>query len=117
MCESLLEREEENGSTHKQKMDTMRHQFPRVKRCLDWWTAADVSAMLFPSRRAMLDDSPDDGIPDTTNAQESMHRLHYMISYVNFLLFLQLFIFVLLTSLGFAHINVWCKYTVRGRNP
>jgi hypothetical protein len=45
---------------------------------------ADVEALLFPSRRPLLEDSPgsDEGLPATTNAQESMHWLYYMIRYV-----------------------------------
>jgi hypothetical protein len=78
MCHFLLEREGDDGPTHEEKMDAIQRQFPKVKRWLDWWSAADVSSMLFPSRRAMLEDSP-----DTTNAQESMHRLYYMITYVS----------------------------------
>jgi hypothetical protein len=82
MCESLLEQEEKNGLTHEEKMDAMQHQFPRVKQWLDWWKAADFSSMLFTSQQAMLDNSPDDGLPKTTNTQESMHGLYYMILYV-----------------------------------
>ncbi|KNE87210.1 hypothetical protein PSTG_19409 [Puccinia striiformis f. sp. tritici PST-78] len=43
---------------------------------------SDIQSMLFPSRRPMLDDSPDgiDGLPDSTNAIESMHCVYYMIS-------------------------------------
>ncbi|OAV85873.1 hypothetical protein PTTG_30218 [Puccinia triticina 1-1 BBBD Race 1] len=43
---------------------------------------ADVEALLFPSRRAMLEDHPDgdDGLPSSTNAQESLHRVYYMFS-------------------------------------
>jgi hypothetical protein len=46
----------------------------------------DVEAMLFPSKRAMISESAnnEDNLPDTTNAQESMHRLYYMIRCVNF---------------------------------
>jgi hypothetical protein len=56
-------------------MDEMRRQFPKIRAWLDWWTMADVEAILFPSRRKMLEDSPngDDGIPSSKNAQESMH--------------------------------------------
>jgi hypothetical protein len=41
---------------------------------------ADVEAILFPSRRKMLKDSlkSDDGLPSSTNAQESMHCVYYM---------------------------------------
>jgi hypothetical protein len=80
MCEGLLAKVTEGGETHEQKIDAMRQRFPKVKKWLDWWTMADVEAMLFPSRHTMPEDSPngDDGIPSTTNAQESMHRVYYM---------------------------------------
>ncbi|PLW23762.1 hypothetical protein PCANC_28038 [Puccinia coronata f. sp. avenae] len=82
MCEGLLAKQTKGGETHKQKVDAMRRRFPKVKKWLDWWSMADVEAMLFPSRRSMLEDSPNgnDGIPSTTNAQESMHRVYYMFS-------------------------------------
>lgn len=40
--------------------------------------------MLFKSRRKQIDDDDlcDDVMPANTNAQESMHRVYYMISYV-----------------------------------
>lgn len=81
MCESLLLCNEDGGPTHGEKIDALHRRFPKVRRWIDWWTTADIEAMLFPSRRQMLDDSPntDDGLPDTTNAQESMHRVYYML--------------------------------------
>jgi hypothetical protein len=44
--------------------------------------------MLFPSRHALLEDFPDgvDVFPNTTNAQESMHCLYYMLRYILMLL-------------------------------
>jgi hypothetical protein len=71
------------------KMDEMRRRFPKIKAWLDWWTMADVEAILFPSRRKMLEDLPNgnDGLPSSTNAQESMHQVYYMFRYV-FLLFI-----------------------------
>jgi hypothetical protein len=71
------------------KMDEMRRRFPKIKAWLDWWTMADVEAIVFPSRCKMLEDSPngDDGLPSSTNAQESMHQVYYMFRYV-FLLFI-----------------------------
>jgi hypothetical protein len=58
----------------------MRQQFPKVKVWLNWWTMADVEAILFPSQHKMLEDSPNgnDGLPNRTNAQESMHCVYYM---------------------------------------
>ncbi|EGF99848.1 uncharacterized protein MELLADRAFT_93987 [Melampsora larici-populina 98AG31] len=72
--------------------------FPRAKKWLDWWKASDIQAMLFPSRKRLpLDDPPlpgeedDDNVeedqgprrrpelPGTTNAQESMHRVYYLL--------------------------------------
>jgi hypothetical protein len=56
-----------------------------VKKWIDWWTMADVEAMLFSSRNGRLEDSPNElsGLPDTNNAQESMHRVYYMLRYVS----------------------------------
>ncbi|OAV87484.1 hypothetical protein PTTG_29414, partial [Puccinia triticina 1-1 BBBD Race 1] len=79
-CLDLLEPSVEGGQTHEQKIDYIHRRYPRVRRWLDWWTVADVEAILFPSRRAMLSKNGTDGIPNTTNAQESLHRLYYMIS-------------------------------------
>ncbi|PLW25828.1 hypothetical protein PCANC_23233 [Puccinia coronata f. sp. avenae] len=82
MCVALLKKCTDNGPTHEEKIDELCRRFPRARQWLDWWNAANVSSMLFPSRRKLLDDSleDDDGLPSTTNAQESMHRLYYMIS-------------------------------------
>jgi hypothetical protein len=53
----------------------MRWQFPKIKAWINWWIMADVEAILFPSRRKMLEDSPNgnNGLPISTNDQESMH--------------------------------------------
>jgi hypothetical protein len=81
MCESLLVRNIDGGPTHVDKIDVLHRRFPKVRRWIDWWTTADIEAMLFPSRPQMIDDSPNttDSLPDTTNAQESMHRVYYML--------------------------------------
>ncbi|KAI7958203.1 hypothetical protein MJO29_006420 [Puccinia striiformis f. sp. tritici] len=81
-CMDLLEPAEEGGLDHEEKLDKIRRLFPKAKRWLDWWTMSDVQSMLFPSRRRMLDNYPDgdNGLPDTTNALESMHWVYYMIS-------------------------------------
>lgn len=65
-------------------MVKMRKDFPKAKRWLEWWQASDIQSMLFKSRRKQIDDDDlcDDVMPATTNAQESMHRVYYMISYV-----------------------------------
>jgi hypothetical protein len=61
-------------------VDEMCQRFPKIRAWLDWWEMADVEAILFPSRRKMLEDSPngENGLPSSTNAQESMHRVYYM---------------------------------------
>ncbi|KNE95106.1 hypothetical protein PSTG_11583 [Puccinia striiformis f. sp. tritici PST-78] len=69
-CISLLERPIEGGSTHEEKIDELRRLFPKTKRWIDWWTMADVEAMLFPTRRPMPLDDSDESLPETTNAQE-----------------------------------------------
>ncbi|POW20305.1 hypothetical protein PSHT_03689 [Puccinia striiformis] len=82
-CMDLLEHEQPDGKSHEQKVDYIRRRWPKVKKWLDWWTTADVEAQLFKCRRPRLEDSPEtayDRLPETTNAQESMHRLYYMIS-------------------------------------
>ncbi|OAW00128.1 hypothetical protein PTTG_25170 [Puccinia triticina 1-1 BBBD Race 1] len=81
-CLALLQPCNKDGPTHDEKIDEMRRRFPKTKAWLDWWTMADVESILFPSHRKMLEDSPngDDGLPSSTNAQESMHRLYYMFS-------------------------------------
>lgn len=78
----LLERDQPGSKTFEQKIDELRRLFPRAKRWLDWWQASDIEAMLFPSRRKQIDDDGlcNDNIAETTNAQESMHPVYYMIS-------------------------------------
>ena len=95
MCLSLLKRAEPGDLTHDEKLDQLRRRFPKAKQWIDWWTMADVQSMLFPSRRALLEDSPDgdEGLPDTTNAQESMHRLYYMFRQVLLFIFIFFYIF------------------------
>ncbi|OAV95598.1 hypothetical protein PTTG_26602 [Puccinia triticina 1-1 BBBD Race 1] len=39
----------------------------------------DIEALLFPSREPRLEDTPD-GLSDTTNGQESLHRTYYCLS-------------------------------------
>ncbi|POW19408.1 hypothetical protein PSHT_04672 [Puccinia striiformis] len=82
MCEGLLLPTKVDGPTHEMRIDEIRRRFPKAKRWIDWWSVADVESTLFPSRRKMLEDSPDgdDGLPESTNAQESMHRVYYMFS-------------------------------------
>ncbi|KNE98347.1 hypothetical protein PSTG_08423 [Puccinia striiformis f. sp. tritici PST-78] len=82
-CMDLLELEVPDGQSHEQKVDYIRRRWPKVKKWLDWWTTADLEAQLFQSCRPRLEDSPETAynqLPETTNAQESMHRLYYMIS-------------------------------------
>jgi hypothetical protein len=89
MYVTLLEKKKQGGPTHEEKIDELRRLFPKAKRWLDWWTLSDVESMLFPSRRPLLEDTgdADKGLPETTNAQESMHQLYYMMRLVRFLFF------------------------------
>ncbi|KNE94142.1 hypothetical protein PSTG_12470 [Puccinia striiformis f. sp. tritici PST-78] len=82
MCMGLLDKVVPGGPTQEEKTDELRRHFPQAKRWIDWWMMADVSAMLFPAQRPQHKDTPDgdDELPETSNAQESMHRLYYMIS-------------------------------------
>jgi hypothetical protein len=81
MCLALFEPPQEGSQSHEQKIDELRRLFPKTKRWIDWWTMVDVEAMLFPTQRAEIIGSGhgDDNLPNTTNTQESMHCLHYMI--------------------------------------
>ncbi|PLW46123.1 hypothetical protein PCASD_04187 [Puccinia coronata f. sp. avenae] len=71
-----------DGPTHDNKVDKMRRRFPKIKAWPEWWTMADVEAILFSSRRTMLEDLPNGnyGLPSLKNAQESMHQVYYMLS-------------------------------------
>ncbi|OAV90802.1 hypothetical protein PTTG_28211 [Puccinia triticina 1-1 BBBD Race 1] len=82
LCLDLLVLPKAGKPTHDQKIDKLRRLFPKTRRWLDWWTMVDVKAILFPSKQTMISDSGNgkDNLPDTTNAQESMHCLYYMIS-------------------------------------
>jgi hypothetical protein len=77
-----------DGLTHDNRLDKMRRRFPKIKAWPEWWTMADVEAILFSSRRTMLEDLPNGnyGLPSLTNAQESMHQVYYMLRYVYFFL-------------------------------
>ncbi|EFP86465.1 uncharacterized protein PGTG_12421 [Puccinia graminis f. sp. tritici CRL 75-36-700-3] len=82
MCMDLIKEPQAGDPTHEEKIDALRRQFPKAKRWIDWWTMADVESMLFPSRRPQDEDAPEgvNALPKTSNAQESLHRLYYMIS-------------------------------------
>lgn len=78
----LLQPEQPGGKTFDEKTAALRKAFPKANRWLQWWEASDVKAMLFKSRNKRIDDDglDDDVMPATTNAQESLHRVYYMIS-------------------------------------
>jgi hypothetical protein len=80
MCTTLLKRPLPEGPTHDKKMDELRRHFPKAKRWIDWWTMPNIQSLLFPSCGPSSEEHPNgnNGQPDTTNAQESMHRLYYM---------------------------------------
>ena len=75
MCIALLEKKKDKGPSHEEKIDELQRLFPKAKSWLDWWTMYNVESMLLPSRQPLLEDTnnADKGLPDTTNAQESMH--------------------------------------------
>ncbi|EGF98492.1 uncharacterized protein MELLADRAFT_95666 [Melampsora larici-populina 98AG31] len=84
LTECLLHKDVPGKDTYEQNVQTLRRLFPAAKRWLDWWQASDIEAMLFRSRRKQIDDDGlCDDLPDTTNAQESMHRVYYMIAESN----------------------------------
>ncbi|EGG12897.1 uncharacterized protein MELLADRAFT_87235 [Melampsora larici-populina 98AG31] len=99
-CMALLE-PNTLGKTLDDKFAKLYFTFPNAKRWLDWWCIADTQSMLFPGRKRMpLDDPPlnadeskeDEPEPQrrkgsnnrpelhsTTNGQESMHRVYYLL--------------------------------------
>jgi hypothetical protein len=84
-CHALLvETPDKGGPTHKEKIDELHRLFPKAQRWLDWWTMSNIQAMLFPSRRPKLEDSPgnSDLLPRTMNVVESFHCVYHMIRYV-----------------------------------
>ncbi|EGG12138.1 uncharacterized protein MELLADRAFT_89393 [Melampsora larici-populina 98AG31] len=77
----LMKQDKPGGMNFDQKIAQMRKDFPKAKRWLEWWTAADIKSMLFKSRTKRIDDDGlCDDMPATTNAQESLHRVYYMIT-------------------------------------
>lgn len=81
LTDALLEKDAPGKATYEENIATLRRLFPRAKCWLDWWQASDIEAMLFRSRHKQVDDDGlCDDLPETTNAQESMHRVYYTIS-------------------------------------
>lgn len=78
----LLKSEEPGQKTFDEKMAALRKAFPKASQWIQWWEASDVKAMLFKSQKKKIDDDglDEDVMPATTNAQESLHRVYYMIS-------------------------------------
>ncbi|EGG10997.1 uncharacterized protein MELLADRAFT_92421 [Melampsora larici-populina 98AG31] len=68
----LLKPGKPGGHTFDQKIALLRKAYPKAKKWLQWWQASDIKAMLFKS-------SGNEHLPATTNAQESLHRVYYMI--------------------------------------
>ncbi|OAV86523.1 hypothetical protein PTTG_29859 [Puccinia triticina 1-1 BBBD Race 1] len=54
----LIKEPEEGNKSHEDKMDELRRRFPKARKWFDWWTMADVVAMLFPTRWAQVEDGP-----------------------------------------------------------
>ncbi|EGG08523.1 uncharacterized protein MELLADRAFT_84704 [Melampsora larici-populina 98AG31] len=98
-CRELLLPDEPGREDLETRFKELRRLFPLAKRWIDWWHAADVQAMLFPARKRIPEDDPplpeEDSsedetgnrdkrrrrpeLPKTTNAQESLHRVYYML--------------------------------------
>ncbi|OAV89398.1 hypothetical protein PTTG_10238, partial [Puccinia triticina 1-1 BBBD Race 1] len=118
----IMADEQDDGPTHNKKVDEMRRRFPKIKVWLDWWMMANVKAMLFPSRRKMLEDCPngENGLPSSTNAQESMHRYYDVSSGKKTLKagFAELYAFVNALEMDHAMIQRGCpiRYGTKARN-
>ncbi|EGG02591.1 uncharacterized protein MELLADRAFT_91258 [Melampsora larici-populina 98AG31] len=101
MCKGLLLHDEPGKADLETKFCKLHAKFPRAKRWIDWWKMANIQAMLFPARKRIPQDDPPlphkdsddedfefDGakrkgrqskLPKTTNGQESMHQVYYML--------------------------------------
>ncbi|EGG03666.1 uncharacterized protein MELLADRAFT_90037 [Melampsora larici-populina 98AG31] len=77
----LMKPDKPGGLNCDEKIAQMRKNFPKAKRWLEWWTAANIKAMIFKARPKRIDyDGLCTNMPATTNAQESLHRVYYMIT-------------------------------------
>ncbi|EGF99220.1 uncharacterized protein MELLADRAFT_94836 [Melampsora larici-populina 98AG31] len=96
LCQELLLPDEPGRPNLEQRFKDLRRLFPLAKKWIDWRYAADVQAMLFQARKRIPEDDPplpeeesDDeeqaqprrraDLPKMTNAQESLHRVYYML--------------------------------------
>jgi AMMECR1 domain-containing protein len=52
MCLALIKEPVDGDPSHEDQMDQLRRLFPKARKWFDWWTMADVEAMLFQTRRA-----------------------------------------------------------------
>lgn len=103
-CKELLlpDSEAPNQESLEVRFDYLRRTFPRAKKFLDWWHTSDIEAMVFKLRTRRPEDDPplsDEDTDDevggkkkkrlakTTNAQESLHRVYYMLWSVLYLQF------------------------------
>src|SRR3954468_19877570 len=55
----------------------IRNQWPNAQSWLDWWLHSDAGKTLFQSTQTMSKDAAE-LLPQTTNAQEALHRQYYM---------------------------------------
>ncbi|EGG01552.1 uncharacterized protein MELLADRAFT_92070 [Melampsora larici-populina 98AG31] len=102
-CKALLQPDGPGVDDLDTRFEELRRMFPLAKRWLEWWATSDIQAMLFPARKRMPQDDPplpgEDSedkeydeleprrrgprrrpdLPSTTNAQESMHRVYYIL--------------------------------------
>lgn len=63
----LLKETKPGGLSFDQKIAKLQKAFPKAKKWLEWWQAADIKAMLFKGTK---------DLPAKTNAQEAMHRVY-----------------------------------------
>jgi len=65
-----------------QEIEAICTRWPLCQPWLDWWLHNSAAKTLFKARRTMSQEASD-RIPDSTNAQEAMHRYFYMASNKN----------------------------------
>jgi hypothetical protein len=61
----------------RQDADALHSRWPHCRSWLEWWIGNSAAKTLFKAQRTMLKEASDK-IPDSTNAQEAMHKYFYM---------------------------------------
>ena len=61
----------------------IKEDYPNAKKWIEWWIRDEISIMIFPTKQIDKTKSFFETLPETTNAQESIHRLYYQVTEAN----------------------------------